>query len=85
MWATDAGLDYSNNPQNTASLPPSDPNASATRVKNELERLTDLHLAVVLTNSEISFTNMYGSHEISIGYSGIRPVSHYFGSKDSLE
>ena len=85
VLATDAGLDYSNNPQDTASLLPSNPNASAIKIRNDLERLTGLILAIVITDTEISFTNVYGSTEISIGYSGIRPVSNNFGSKDRFD
>jgi coenzyme F420-0:L-glutamate ligase / coenzyme F420-1:gamma-L-glutamate ligase len=82
ILATDAGLDYSNNPFGKASLLPSDPNSSAKKIRDQLTKQTGKDVSVVITDTEIAFTNIYGSTEIAIGYSGIRPVAHRFASKD---
>jgi coenzyme F420-0:L-glutamate ligase / coenzyme F420-1:gamma-L-glutamate ligase len=80
--ATDAGLDYSNNPPGIASLLPSDPNSAAKRIRDRLCKDSGKDVAVVISDTEISFANIYGSTEVAIGYSGIRPVARLFGSKD---
>ncbi len=82
LLATDAGLDYSNNAEGRASLLPRDPVASAKRLREEMRRISGKEVAVVITDTEISYGNLYGSTEVSIGYSGIYPVSRLFGSKD---
>ena len=82
ILATDAGLDYSNNPFGKASLLPSNPNSSANKIRDQLFKQSGKDVAVVITDTEIAFTNIYGSSEIAIGYSGIRPVAHRFASKD---
>jgi coenzyme F420-0:L-glutamate ligase/coenzyme F420-1:gamma-L-glutamate ligase len=80
--ATDAGLDYSNNPPGCYSLLPLDPNASAKKLREGLCQLSGSDLAVILTDTEIALSHIYGSTDISIGYSGIRPVAHRFGAID---
>ncbi len=80
--ATDAGLDYSNNQPGTASLLPKDPSSSAERIRHEISKIVGVNVAVVITDTEIAFTNFSGSTEVAIGYSGIRPVAQMFGSKD---
>jgi coenzyme F420-0:L-glutamate ligase / coenzyme F420-1:gamma-L-glutamate ligase len=82
ILATDAGLDYSNNPLGKASVLPSNPNFSAKKIRENLSKQSGKDVAVVITDTEIAFTNIYGSSEIAIGYSGIRPVANRFGSKD---
>lgn len=82
LVATDAGLDYSNNPPGKASLLPKNSDASAKRIRDELCRLTGKDVSIIITDTEIAFTNFYGSTEVAIGHSGIRPVSNKFGSKD---
>ena len=82
LLATDAGLDYSNNPKGTASLLPKDPTASAKKVRDEIRNLSGKNAAVVVTDTEVAFRNLYGSTEVAIGFAGIRPVSRLFGSKD---
>lgn len=79
---TDAGLDYSNNPLGWYSLLPADPNGSARRLREGLSRLTGCELAVVITDTELTFTHIYGSTDIAIGYAGILPVSRRFGAQD---
>ena len=82
ILATDAGLDYSNNAPGKASLLPKDPNASAKRIREELAKISGKDVAVVVTDTEIAYTNFFGSTEVAIGTSGIRPVSNKFGSKE---
>ena len=82
LLATDAGLDYSNNPEGTASLFPKDPKASAKKIREDLRKISGKNVAVVITDTEIAYGNLYGSTEVAIGFSGIRPVSRLFGSKD---
>jgi coenzyme F420-0:L-glutamate ligase / coenzyme F420-1:gamma-L-glutamate ligase len=82
ILATDAGLDYSNNPMGKGSLLPSNPNESARNIRSDLLKKTGKEVAVVLTDSEIAFTNIYGSTEVAIGYSGITPTARLFGAQD---
>ncbi|MDG6996979.1 MAG: coenzyme F420-0:L-glutamate ligase, partial [Nitrososphaerota archaeon] len=82
LLATDAGLDYSNNPEGTASLLPKDPKASARRIREDFRKISGKNVAVVMTDTEIAYGNLYGSTEVAIGFSGIRPVSRLFGTKD---
>jgi coenzyme F420-0:L-glutamate ligase / coenzyme F420-1:gamma-L-glutamate ligase len=80
--ASEAGIDYSNNPKGFISLLPLDPNESAYRIRRELIKWVGGDLAVVITDTEIAFTHAFGSIEVAIGFSGIRPVAQDFGSKD---
>ena len=82
LLATDAGLDYSNNPEGTASLLPKDPKASARKIREDFRKISGKNVAVVMTDTEIAYGNLYGSAEVAIGFSGIRPVSRLFGTKD---
>ncbi|MCL5068727.1 MAG: coenzyme F420-0:L-glutamate ligase [Thaumarchaeota archaeon] len=82
LLATDAGLDYSNNPEGTASLLPNDPIVSARKIREGFKKVSGKNVAIVLTDTEIAYRNLYGSTEVAIGFSGIRPVSQRFGSKD---
>jgi coenzyme F420-0:L-glutamate ligase / coenzyme F420-1:gamma-L-glutamate ligase len=82
VLASEAGIDYSNNPKGFISLLPLDPNESAYRIRRELIKWVGGDLAVVITDTEIAFTHAFGSIEVAIGFSGIRPVAQDFGSKD---
>lgn len=82
LMATDAGLDYSNNPAGRCTLLPADPSASASGIREELRKLSGADVAVVITDTEISFTHLYGTTDVAIGFSGIEPVSRRFGSPD---
>jgi coenzyme F420-0:L-glutamate ligase / coenzyme F420-1:gamma-L-glutamate ligase len=82
ILATDAGLDYSNNEFGKASLLPKDPNASAKWIRVEITKLTGKNVAVVITDTELAYTDYFGSKEVAIGFSGIRPVSNKFGTKE---
>lgn len=82
LTSSDAGLDYSNNPAGTCTLLPADPNGSADSIRRGLADLCGGEVAVVITDTEVTFTHLYGSQDIAIGYSGIRPVARAFGSED---
>lgn len=82
ILATDAGLDYSNNELGKASLLPKEPNASAKKIREAILKMTGKDIAVVLTDTEIAYTDNFGSKDVAIGFSGIRPISNKFGSKE---
>ncbi len=82
LTATDAGLDYSNNPSGSCTVLPANPSGSASAIRAELARVCGADTAVVITDTEVSFTHLYGSMDIAIGFSGIQPVSRLFGSRD---
>ena len=77
---TNAGVDLSNSPQGVATLLPADPDASARRIREELEERADLEVAVVLADSEVSYRG--GSVDVAIGCSGIDFVDRNFGATD---
>lgn len=80
--ATDAGLDYSNNPFGLCTLLPKDPSGSASAIRSGLRKASGADVAVVITDTEVSFTHLYGTMDIAIGFSGIQPVSRLFGTSD---
>ena len=82
MNASDAGLDFSNNPAGTCTLLPADSNRSADAIREGLSGLCGRDVAVIITDTEVTFTHLFGSQDVALGYSGIRPVAHLFGSKD---
>lgn len=82
ILATDAGLDYSNNELGKASLLPKDPSSSAKKIRERILKLSGKNVAVILTDTEIAYTDNFGSKEVAIGFSGIRPLSNKFGSKE---
>ncbi|MFA9516144.1 coenzyme F420-0:L-glutamate ligase [Halopenitus sp. H-Gu1] len=77
---TNAGVDLSNSPEGMATLLPSDPNASARRIREALQERADVDVAVILTDSEVSHRG--GSVDIAIGCSGIKPIDRNFGASD---
>lgn len=77
---TNAGIDLSNSPNGTATLLPSDPNESARRIREELEDRAGVSVAVVVSDSELSYRG--GSTDVAIGCSGIDPVDRNFGATD---
>jgi coenzyme F420-0:L-glutamate ligase / coenzyme F420-1:gamma-L-glutamate ligase len=82
ILATDAGLDYSNNELGNASLLPKDSDESAKKIRKVISDLCGKDVAVVVTDTELAYTDYFGSKEVAIGFSGIRPVSNKFGSKE---
>ena len=76
---TNAGVDRSNSPDGTMTLLPEDPDASARRLREEIEDRTDADVAVVLADSEIAGP---GSMDLAIGCSGIEAIDSNFGRTD---
>ena len=76
---TNAGVDRSNSPDGTMTLRPEDPDASARRLREEIEDRTDADVAVVLADSEIAGP---GSMDLAIGCSGIEAIDSNFGRTD---
>lgn len=79
---TDVGLDYSNNPPGKCTLLPLNANGSAASISQGLSKLCGAEVSVVITDTEVAFTHLYGSMEVALGSSGIRPVTQFFGAKD---
>jgi coenzyme F420-0:L-glutamate ligase/coenzyme F420-1:gamma-L-glutamate ligase len=76
---TNAGVDRSNSPDGTMTVLPEDPDASARRLREEIEDRTDADVAVVLADSEIASP---GSMDLAIGCSGIEAIDSNFGRTD---
>lgn len=81
MLLTGGGLDFSNCPPGYCTLLPRDPDASARGIREGIRDLVGGDVAVVLTDTEIKY-DKFGTQDIAVGSSGIRPVSGDFGGKD---
>ena len=82
LLALDGGVDYSNLPPGHAISNVIDFDDEADRLRDRLEELTGLKLAVVITDTEFNLTGKVGSIDVAVGSSGIRPVTRGFGSRD---
>ncbi len=78
---TEGGIDFSNSPPGYCTLLPIDPDESAKRIREEIRRLQGKEIAVVITDTELKF-DKFGTQDIALGASGIRPISGKFGSED---
>lgn len=77
-----AGVDRSNAPEaDTVVLLPRDPDASAARLRAELERRTGVHLGVIVTDT-FGRAWRIGLVGVAIGVSGLRPVHDLSGGVD---
>lgn len=76
---TNAGVDWSNAPKGKMTTLPEDPDASARRIRQQLEERTGLDLAVVLADSEILGP---GTMDLATGCSGIEAIDSNFGRTD---
>ena len=76
-----AGIDQSNVEEGYITLLPVDPDASARKMRRQLERRTGRKLAVVITDT---FGRPWreGQIDIAIGCSGIRPLEDLVGTTD---
>lgn len=79
--ASDSGIDLSNLPAGIAAYPPPNPDEEAKEIRERIRELTGVDVAVIVTDTEFSLTR-FGSVDIAIGCSGIRPVESKFGSRD---
>ena len=80
--STDAGLDYSNNPSGRCTVLPRDPSRSAGAIRAGLTSICGADVAVVITDTEVSFTHLFGTVDVAVGFSGIWPISRMFGTRD---
>jgi coenzyme F420-0:L-glutamate ligase/coenzyme F420-1:gamma-L-glutamate ligase len=75
----DGGIDSSNHPEGVISLPPSDPDKSATEIRQQVKKLTGKEVAVVIADTEIV---PFGTMDLAVGSSGIEPISKRFAEPD---
>ncbi len=78
-----AGVDASNAPEaETVVLLPVDPDASAQRLRERLEDLTDRRLAVIVSDS-FGRAWRQGTTDVAIGCSGLAPLLDLHGHRDA--
>ncbi len=77
-----AGVDASNAPGDSLILLPSDPDASARRLRDELHALTGVAPGVLITDS-FGRAWRHGQADVAIGCAGIRPLEDWRGSTDA--
>jgi len=75
----DAGIDGSNHPGDTVSLLPEDPDKAARDIREQIQRLCGMKVAVILADTEMV---PFGTMDLAVGSSGIEPRSKMFGKKD---
>lgn len=75
----DGGIDSSNHPQGTVSLPPVDPDRTAKEIREEIKKLTSKEVAVLIADTEVV---PFGSIDLATGSSGIETMSKRFGEPD---
>jgi len=80
-YLDDAGIDYSNLPEGFVSRLPTDPCATAARIREEILRRSGKDLAVIITDTVTSIGRV-GSQDVAIGYAGIDPVMRVTFSDD---
>jgi coenzyme F420-0:L-glutamate ligase/coenzyme F420-1:gamma-L-glutamate ligase len=76
-----AGVDYSNIEEGFVTTLPDDPDLSANRIRLEVRKLTDLDLAVIITDTWGRPWRL-GQVDFAIGISGISPFRDYRGETD---
>ena len=76
----EAGIDTSNLPEGVASLSLKDPDSTARQLRQEIKRMTDKEVAVLIADTIPVLP--FGSLDIPMGASGIETVSRRFGRKD---
>ncbi len=78
-----AGIDKSNVENNYALLLPEDPNKSAKYIRNNLIKLLNVEVSVIISDT---FGRAWrkGQVNFAIGSSGIKPIASYIGTLDSF-
>jgi coenzyme F420-0:L-glutamate ligase len=76
-----AGVDLKNSPPGTATLWPTDPDLSATRLRTSLERRYRTRLGVEIVDSHVTALRL-GTVGLAIGLSGFNPIRDNRGSRD---
>jgi len=77
---SDAGLDFSNHPKGTVSIPPEDPDEYARKIRKNIRKMTGKDVAVIISDTECA--PFVGSLDLARGSSGIEVVSRKFGEPD---
>jgi coenzyme F420-0:L-glutamate ligase/coenzyme F420-1:gamma-L-glutamate ligase len=80
--AAAAGVDSSNTPAGTVLLLPTDPDASAARIRSALESRFALRLGVIITDT-LGRPWREGQTDVAIGASGVRVIDDLRGTTDS--
>lgn len=75
----DAGIDGSNHGPGILSRLPEDPDTSAKKIREQIQKIIGKKLAVILADTEII---PFGTIDLAVGSSGISPRSKMFGKKD---
>lgn len=75
----DAGIDGSNHGPGILSRLPKDPDESAKKIREQIQKLIGKKLAVILADTEMM---PFGTMDLAVGSSGISPRSKMFGKKD---
>jgi len=75
----DAGIDGSNHQPDIVSLLPDDPDRSAREIREQIQKLTGLQVAVILADTEMI---PFGTMDLALGSSGIEPRAKMFGKVD---
>lgn len=78
-----SGVDQSNVGKGSVALLPVDPDASARKLRRQLERRTRKNLAVVVTDT-FGRPWRLGQTDVAIGCSGVLPLVEYAGRKDKF-
>lgn len=81
MVCANAGVDVSNAPPGHAVLLPVDPDESARRLREELERLTGRRVAVVISDTQ-GRPLRRGQVDVAVGCSGLKPIRDRRGERD---
>ena len=77
-----AGIDGSNVRRNELALLPSDPDASAARLRADLKRLLDVEVAIVVTDT-MGRAWRVGQTDVAIGSAGLTVLHRYGGAVDA--
>jgi coenzyme F420-0:L-glutamate ligase/coenzyme F420-1:gamma-L-glutamate ligase len=79
LHTCDAGIDGSNHGPGVVSFLPRDPDESAKKIREQIQKLIGKKLAVILADTEML---PFGTMDLAVGSSGISPRSKMFGKKD---
>lgn len=82
LVCANAGVDASNVPYGRLMLLPSDPDASASRIRESLKDLSGAEVAVIISDT---FGRPWrtGYTEVAIGVAGLQPILDYVGKVDT--
>ena len=82
LVCANAGVDESNVAEDQIVLLPTDPDASARRIRARIEHLTGVRVGVVISDT-FGRAWRVGQTDVAIGVAGIEPFNDYRGSRDS--